>query len=276
MNEFPSKLVEANGLRLHVTDVGSGTPVVLLHGFPDTRRVWRRQVQPLVDAGYRVIVPDQRGCGDSDMPTAVSAYRLDKLADDIAALLDALGISEPAHLVGHDWGAMVGWKLAVDHAPRFASFMVMSVGHPLEYRRSIEQQLRAWYIGVFLLRGFSERLLRAGDWRALRKLSLDAEDADARVAALARPGRLTAGLSWYRANAMSILTQPFAKTSLPVFGLWSDGDFALAEGQMRNSQRQVTGPWRYQRIEKASHWLQLESADTINALMLEWFASPRA
>lgn len=276
MNASSVRTIRTNGLRFRVTVAGDGVPVVLLHGFPDTSRVWRRQIAPLVEAGYQVIVPDQRGCGDSEMPTSVSAYRLSLLAEDIVALLDALDIREPAHLVGHDWGAVVGWKLAVDHASRFRSLTVMSVGHPLEYRRGLEQKLRAWYVGIFLMRGVAERLIRAGDWRLFRAFFQDPAEAQARIAALSRPGRLTAGLNWYRANILQALARPLGTTPLPTFGLWSDGDFALAEYQMRNSQRQVTGPWRYARIEGASHWLQLERADEINRLLLEWFAEPRA
>lgn len=268
------RMVEANGLRFNVAIAGDGPVVVLLHGFPDTLHVWRRQIDALAAAGYRVIAPDQRGCGDSEMPLPVSAYRLENLAKDIVALLDALDVHAPAHLVGHDWGAVVGWKLAIDHAARFSSFAVMSVGHPAEYRRGFEQKWRSWYAYIFLLRGLAERLIRARDWFAMRKLGDDALETDARIAALSRPGRLRAGLNWYRANVWQILTRRYGNTSLPVFGMWSDGDFALAESQMRNSQRRVTGAWRYQRIDHASHWLQLDRADDINALLLDWFANP--
>src|SRR3546814_12652480 len=117
----------------------------------------------------------------------------------------------------------------------------MSVGHPAEYRRGFEQKWRAWYIYIFLIRGLAERLLPARDWFAIRKLVDDPAETDARIAALSRPGRLTAGLNWYRANVWQVLTRRYGTTSLPVFGMWSDGDFALAESQMRNSQRQEIG-----------------------------------
>lgn len=276
MAEIEMRTVVANGLRFNVAIAGQGPVVVLLHGFPDTLRVWQRQIGVLADAGYRVIAPDQRGCGDSEMPAKVNAYRLENLADDIIALLDALDVREPAHLVGHDWGAVVGWKLAIDHAVRFKSFAVMSVGHPAEYRRGFEQKWRSWYIYIFLMRGLAERLLRARNWLAMRKLVDDPMETDARIKTLSRPGRLTAGLNWYRANVWQVLTRRYEATPLPVFGMWSDGDFALAESQMRNSQRRVTGPWRYQRIDNASHWLQLDRADDINKLLLDWFAKPCA
>ncbi|WP_028079463.1 alpha/beta fold hydrolase [Solimonas soli] len=272
MDGIESRTVQANGLSFHVALAGHGAPVLLLHGFPDTHRVWRRQIAALAAAGYRVIAPDQRGCGETAMPPRVADYALAQLADDMIALLDALGIAEPVRLVGHDWGAVVGWQLAAAHPQRFASYVAMSVGHPDEYRRGIGQKLRGWYTFVFLIPGLAERLLRAGRWTALRKLSTDADDAAARIAALSPPGRLRAGLNWYRANAWNILTQPHGEVAVPVLGLWSTGDFALAEYQMRNSRRRVRGAWRYERIEGASHWLQLERPDHINRLLLDWFA----
>src|SRR3546814_15039459 len=109
------------------------------------------------------------------------------------ALFDAVDVREPAHLGGHDWGAVVSWTLSGDHAARFKSFVVMSVGHPAEYRRGFEQKWRAWYIYIFLIRGLAERLLPARDWFAIRKLVDDPAETAARIAAFSRPGRLTAG-----------------------------------------------------------------------------------
>ncbi|WP_020650302.1 alpha/beta fold hydrolase [Solimonas variicoloris] len=272
MDGIEYRRVAANGLNFNVALAGEGPPVLLLHGFPDTHRVWQQQIGVLAAAGYRIIAPDQRGCGDSDLAPRVRDYCLEHLRDDMLGLLDALDVREPVRLVGHDWGAVVGWQLAIDAPQRWHSYVAMSVGHPAEYRRGIEQKLRGWYAFMFLVPGLAETLLPAGNWRALRSLSA-ADEAEARVAALSRPGRLTAGLRWYRANAWRVLTGRYGKTPLPVFGLWSDGDFALAESQMRDSQRQVTGPWRYARIEHASHWLQIDRADDINRLLLDWFAA---
>lgn len=276
MSEPALKHVEADGLRFAYAEAGRGAPVLLLHGFPDTHRVWHRQMAPLAEAGYRVIAPDQRGCGESAMPARVGDYRLERLTADMIALLDALGVREPVRLVGHDWGAVVGWQLAIAHPQRFHSFVAMSVGHPDEYRRGLAQKLRAWYAFFFLLRGVSETLIRAGDWRLFRRLSADPAETAQRIAALSRPRRLTAALNWYRANVGTLLRGRFAPVTLPVLGLWSDGDFALTERQMRDSQRQVTGPWRYVRIAGASHWLQLERPGEVNRLLLDWFAAPSA
>src|SRR6202011_5726071 len=106
-----TELIEANGLQFYVRDQGSGTPVVLLHGFPDTGDLWRLQVPSLVKGGFRTIVPDMRGRGRSSKPDAVSEYRLSSMVADVTAILDALRIDR-AHVVGHDWGAAVAWLVA--------------------------------------------------------------------------------------------------------------------------------------------------------------------
>src|SRR6266550_8557399 len=108
------------GTEIHYEVTGEGTPVVLLHGFPDSGRLWRHQVPALTGAGYRVIVPDMRGYGRSDKPEAVEAYSLMHIAGDVIAILADLNVPR-AHVVGHDWGAALAWALAtfrpdmVDH-----------------------------------------------------------------------------------------------------------------------------------------------------------------
>jgi pimeloyl-ACP methyl ester carboxylesterase len=105
------ELIEANGLQFHVQDEGSGHPVILLHGFPDTGDLWRNQVPALVDHGFRAIVPDMRGRGRSSKRENVPDYRLSTIVRDVTGILDAFGI-ERANVVGHDWGAAVAWLVA--------------------------------------------------------------------------------------------------------------------------------------------------------------------
>ena len=112
--------VDSGGVGIEYEVTGEGRPVVLLHGFPDSGRLWRHQVRALADAGYKVIVPDMRGYGASDKPADVAAYNMLFLVSDVGAVLDHAGV-ERAHVVGHDWGAAVAWVLAavaperVDH-----------------------------------------------------------------------------------------------------------------------------------------------------------------
>ena len=120
--------VDSSGVQLDVQVEGDRRPVVLLHGFPDSKRLWANQVPALVDAGFQVIVPDQRGYGASDKPAEVDAYSIPFLAIDVTAILDALSI-EKAHVVGHDWGAAVAWATASFAPERVDHLAALSVGH---------------------------------------------------------------------------------------------------------------------------------------------------
>ena len=126
--------VDVNGTGIEVDVVGDGRPVVLLHGFPDSGRLWRHQVPALRDAGFKVVVPDLRGYGGSDRPEGVEAYSLLFLAGDVLGVLDHLGV-ERAHVVGHDWGAALAWTVASFAPDRVDHLVALSVGHPARSSR---------------------------------------------------------------------------------------------------------------------------------------------
>ena len=109
---LPTRTVTTNGVELDVVDLGSGPPVVLAHGFPELSYSWRHQIPALAEAGYRVLAPDQRGYGRSTRPDAIEDYDIDHLTDDLLGLLDDIG-EERAVFVGHDWGSMVVWQMAL-------------------------------------------------------------------------------------------------------------------------------------------------------------------
>jgi pimeloyl-ACP methyl ester carboxylesterase len=266
--------LEGDGVMLAVLDEGSGPAVLLLHGFPDSFLLWRNQVPALVDAGRRVIAPDLRGFGESDRPEAVEAYAIRRSVADMVAVLDALGV-ERADVVGHDWGAGLAWALAAFVPERVERLVVMSVGHPNTLRQpSIAQREKAWYQLLFQFTGVSEELIRRDDWKLFREMVGDAVDRERYVADLSRPGALTAGLNWYRANATPAQelarTRPFPAVDVPTMGIWSSGDNFLTEDGMLGSGEHVTGSWRYERIEGAGHWLQLDAPTQVNALLLEF------
>jgi pimeloyl-ACP methyl ester carboxylesterase len=266
--------VTGDGVTLAVRDEGEGRPVLLLHGFPDSSHLWRHQVPALVAAGMRAIAPDLRGFGQSEKPEAVEEYRVARSVADMLALLDALDV-ELADVVGHDWGAGVAWALAALAPERVDRLVAMSVGHPNALReRSIEQREKAWYQLLFQFTGVAEALLRRDDWALLRQWLEGAGDIDRYIADLSRPGALTAGLNWYRANVAPHLEleerRPLPAVTAPTLGLWSSGDRYLTEDRMLRSADYVTGPWRYERIEGASHWMQLDAPERVNELLLEF------
>jgi pimeloyl-ACP methyl ester carboxylesterase len=264
--------IVVNGIELNVESQGAGETVLLLHGVPDSIALWRRVVPRLVAAGYRTVAIDQRGFGESEMPKGKRNYKLELLADDAVDVLDSLGV-RTAHVVGHDWGSSVAWLLAGRHPDRFLSLTTLSLGHTRAYAAAGTEQLkRAWYILLVLIPWVGEWLVRARGWRLLRRMTNHPE-ADRWIRDLSRPGRLTACVNWYRANALSPTDHPNVK--IPVLGVWSDGDFALTEAQMTGSEKFVDGSWRYQRIEGSSHWLPLDASEQLSELLLEFFDASR-
>lgn len=118
--------IQTNGIRMAVYGGGEGPPLVLCHGFPELAYSWRHQLEPLIAAGYRVLIPDQRGYGATDKPVAVTDYDIDHLTADLTGLLDHYG-HERAVFIGHDWGAIVVWNLAMLHPERVAGVVNLSV-----------------------------------------------------------------------------------------------------------------------------------------------------
>jgi pimeloyl-ACP methyl ester carboxylesterase len=268
--------VAGDGVTLAVLDEGSveDPTVLLLHGFPDSSRLWRHQVPALTGAGLRVIAPDLRGFGESDRPEAVEEYAIARAVSDLVALLDTLEV-ERARVVGHDWGAAVAWALAAFVPQRVDRLVAMSVGHPNTWRgRTVEDRERSWYMLLFQFEGVAEELLSRDDWRLFRELMRNDGDVEHAIEDLSRPGALTAALNWYRANLSPARElegrPPVPAVSAPTMGIWSSGDHYLRERALLESGEHVGGPWRYERVEGASHWLQLDAPDEVNRLLVDF------
>ena len=268
--------VEGDGVELAVLDEGEGQSVLLLHGFPDSSYLWRHQIPALVGAGMRVIAPDLRGFGESERPEAVEDYALRHSFADVLAILDALEV-ERTHVIGHDWGAALAWTVAAFAPDRVEKLVVLSVGHPNAAREpTIEQREKAWYQLLFQFEGVAEELLMRDDWKLAREWLRGDGDLDRYVADLSRPGALTAAMNWYRANVppeRELGTRlGFPPVRAATLGVWSSGDNYLLEEPMLRSGGHVAGPWRYERIEGAGHWAQLEAPERVNELLLEFLS----
>ena len=262
------------GIEYDVT--GEGPPVVLLHGFPDSGRLWRHQVPALVDAGFKVIVPDMRGYGRSGKPTEVAAYTMDLLVGDVLAVMEAAG-AKRAHVVGHDWGAGVAWAIASLAAERVDHLVALSVGHPATFfADGFEQNEKSWYMLLFQFKGIAEQWLSADGWANFRAWGRH-PDADATISELEANGSLTPGLNYYRAIVPpEVFLHPrleFPPVQAPTMGVWSSGDIALTEGQMTSSASNVAGPWRYERLDGPGHWMQLEAPDEVNRLLVDFLSA---
>lgn len=268
--------VDADGVEIVYDVTGEGPPVVLLHGFPDSGRLWRHQVGALAEAGFRTIVPDMRGYGRSDKPSAVEAYAIPALVADVLAVMTEAGAAR-AHVVGHDWGAAVAWALAAVAGEHVDRLVALSVGHPATFRGGgFEQHQRSWYMLLFQFAGIAEQWLSADEWANFRAWS-GHPDADAVIADLEASGSLTPALNYYRANLPPEVWLSAGRALPPVgrptMGVWSSGDFALTERQMTDSAQNVAGPWRYERLDGPGHWMQLEAPDAVNRLLIDFLTA---
>jgi pimeloyl-ACP methyl ester carboxylesterase len=267
--------VVSGGVGIEYEVTGEGAPVVLLHGFPDSGRLWRHQVPALTQEGFRVIVPDLRGYGRSDKPAAVEAYAIALVAGDVLAVMADAGVDR-AHVVGHDWGAAVAWGLGALAGERVDRLVALSVGHPTTFRAGgFEQHQKSWYMLLFQFPGIAEEWLSADGWANFRAWSRH-PDADAVIAEL-EAGSLTPGLNYYRANLPPENWlrpgRPLPPIDRPTMGVWSSNDIALTERQMTSSEQHVTGSWRYERLEGPGHWMQLDAPDDVNRLLIDFLSS---
>lgn len=270
MEIFPTNRIDVGGVELNVVDIGEGQPVLLIHGWPDSHTVWRNQIPALVRAGYRVIAPDTRGRGESDIALGTASYKWSILVADMVAVLDALGVDQ-AQVVGHDWGANIGWQMAIAHPDRIQKFIALSVGHPNAYARGgLSQKLRGWYIYAMQLRGIFEVSVRAFNWWMFRVTVNFPEEIPNWINLLEPPDRLTAAVNYYRANFVDfVFTANNPNVRVPVVGIFSDGDRFLTEGQMKQSERYCDSGFEYFLIEGANHWIQLDAPERVNELILD-------
>jgi pimeloyl-ACP methyl ester carboxylesterase len=284
--QLESTFIQTNGIRLHVMQAGpqTGIPVVLLHGFPEFWYGWRKQIPALVEAGCRVIVPDQRGYNLSDKPGGVKAYRLHELVNDVIGLIEALEY-EKVNLVGHDWGAAVAWALGIWKPERLHRLGILNVPHPAVMarflQRDLEQLRRSWYAVWFQAPWLPEASLQAGDWRAMERglrgsgkiHTFTSQDIQRYREAWSRPGALTAMLNWYRAVLQYRPAIPKeARVRVPTLMLWGMRDVALTHRMARPSI-DYCDDGRLIFFEDATHWVQLDAAEEVNRLLIEFFKS---
>jgi pimeloyl-ACP methyl ester carboxylesterase len=261
-----------------VFDSGDGPAVLLLHGFPDSRHLWRYQIAPLIAHGFRVIAPDLRGFGDAPRPRHIRDYALPIVTADAIGMLDALKVRRAA-VVGHDWGAALAWFAAGVHPERFDRIAALSVGviggNP--GWRSPRQLARSWYFLFFQLPLLPEAAIRASGFRFFKRMLRGQGDIERYLVHYAKPGTITPAINWYRANVFPQVRTAFtarpSRYAMPAMGVWSDGDPFLGEPQMTASAQLVEGPWRYEKISGAGHWLMLDKPDEVSRLLIDFLAT---
>jgi pimeloyl-ACP methyl ester carboxylesterase len=263
-----------DGLTFDVRDAGppDGDPVVLLHGFPQDSTAWNSVAPALHQHGLRTLAPDQRGYSPMARPHGRAAYRLRETTADVLALLDAAGL-ERAHVVGHDWGGVVGWALGAWHPDRVRTLTALSVPHPAAMAKAMvtsDQALRSYYMALFQLPVLPERLLRAGDGAALRAMlrrgGLPHDAVERYVARMREPGALSAALGWYRALPWSG-RDPVGKVRVPTLHVWSTGDAFLGRAATEATAPFVDAPYRLEVLDDVNHWIPELAADRVAELI---------
>lgn len=273
----------AHGVSLNVAEAGppEGRVLLLLHGFPEFWYGWRHQIDALAGAGYRVLVPDQRGYNLSDRPKGVAAYDLDLLAKDVIALAEGIG-EQRLRVVGHDWGAAVAWWLAAHHPARLERFAALSAPHPAVWvdamRTHPAQRKKSRYVKAFNLPWLPEWLMRQRGFKALADAVRDTKrpgacteaDLDKYRAAWSMPGALTGMVNWYRALlARSWDLRTVGRIEVPGLVIWGNDDKYgvrdLVTGSLALCERASAV------YLDASHWVQHDEPERVNALLLDFF-----
>jgi epoxide hydrolase 4 len=281
---FETAYFDLPGLRMHAAVAGpdDGPLVILLHGFPEFWYGWHRQIGPLAEAGFRVVVPDQRGY---NLTGKTPPFDTRTLAADVVHLIEACGHRD-ALVAGHDWGALVAWTLAGLHPERVRRLAVLNVPHPSAASQEIlggnlRQILKSWYILFFQLPFLPELLLSRHDHALLRaamKASADLStfsevDLDRYLTAWAQPEALSAMLGWYRALVRQALSQTspnLERIAAPTLILWGARDAALVPELAQRSLEYVASG-RLVRFPDATHWVQHDAAHEVSRLLLEHF-----
>ena len=289
------RIALSTGITLNVRHGGreGADPILFLHGFPESHRTWRNQLDDLV-SNHHVVAPDQRGFAGSDRPEGVESYRTDTIVEDALALMDALGIDHFT-LAGHDWGGAVAWTAALKHADRIRRLIIVNAPHPLVFQKSLiedeAQRAASQYINFFRSPAAEAAIAAMGLETFLEKVllthsdptKLPAEERQHYLDDWKQPGALTAMLNWYRASALEVPAPgedakaplwthaPFPKLHMPTLVVWGLKDPALLPVQLEglpdliDDLRIVTSP-------TAGHFIPWEEPGTVTAAIRDFLA----
>jgi pimeloyl-ACP methyl ester carboxylesterase len=264
-----------DGFVFEVSEWGpdDGRLLIALHGFPEDRQCWQAVAAATSLSGRRVLAPDQRGYSPLARPPERAAYTRERLGLDVLALADSAG-ADRFDLVGHDWGGIVAWELAARSPERVRSLTVLSTPHPSAFRRALfrgGQVWRSWYMAVLQVPWLPEAgasLVGAERIAAsLRGDGLDASSAARYAARLARPATATGPINWYRAMPLD-LSHPTPEVRVPTLYVWGDRDRYLSRAAAEATAGFVDGPYRFEALEGAGHWLPETEGDRVVPLLL--------
>jgi pimeloyl-ACP methyl ester carboxylesterase len=247
--------------------------VVLLHGFPENRTSWQAVTPLLVDAGFRVLAPDQRGYSPGARPLDRRSYVIGELVEDVVALVRASG-ADKVHLVGHDWGGGVAWAFAHMHPELLHTVTSLTTPHPRAFSKAMvvgTQAFHSWYMAMFQLPGLPEAAITARGGRNFKRGLVNAgltEEAAERYAAPLRDrDAARAAVNWYRGLPLS--KPPTGKVTVPAMYVYATKDRFLGRKAADLTADYVAGPYRYEVLEGRTHWLPEEAPADVARLIVE-------
>jgi epoxide hydrolase 4 len=271
-------------VRLHAVAAGprDGPLVILLHGFPEFWYSWRKQLGALAEAGFRVVVPDQRGYNLSSKPLGIADYAVSNLVADVIFIADQLG-ADRFFLAGHDWGGAVAWATTLQFPHRLRKLAILNVPHPAVFMRTVRsnprQMLRSWYMAFFQIPRIPEWCFSSNNFaigvRSLvsssRPGTFTADDLERYREAWSNSGAVTAMINWYRALFRARPAMPpDLHVHVPTRILWGRRDrFLLPEMAQASVAFCDSAELTY--FADATHWLQYEEPHAVNAALINHF-----
>nr|WP_299175157.1 alpha/beta hydrolase [uncultured Allomuricauda sp.] len=239
------------------------TMVILLHGWPETSHMWKKLMSSLAGKGYYCVAPNMRGYSENACPKGKKHYTLDKLAKDVIDISKFLN-KPKFHLVGHDWGALIGWKLVHDHQDKILSWTGISVPHPQAFGKAMmtnEEQIKmSQYVKNFQLPYLPEKGLRKDDFKILRKLWKNCEPAeiDDYLKVFGNPNQLTASLNYYRSNykllKQAAKGQILGDINVPTLFIWGNKDIAVGSHSVNEGHGFMKKDYEFIELD-SGHWL---------------------
>mgnify|MGYP001818612383 CR=1 FL=1 len=259
-----------------VRTVGNETdePIIFLHGFPETSAMWSKLMDSFASRGFFCIAPDMRGYSEQACPKGVKNYTVTKISEDILGIADALSI-EQFHLVGHDWGAAIGWHMVHEHANRIKSWSALSVPHnrafAKAYKTDPEQKKKSRYIGWFMLPIIPEFMIRRNDFAAFRKLwkRSSPDEVEDYLSVFRRKKSLTGALNYYRANLGKGKAVRLGEITTPTLFIWGNRDLAIGATAAYANEKYMKGPYTFLEVE-GGHWLIQSNYDQVASAITEF------
>lgn len=289
-NELAKKInfdyAQIGSVNLHYATAGNGGQlVILLHGFPEFWYSWRHQLIDLSD-NFTVVAPDMRGYNLSDKPKDIADYDIDKLVDDVSGLIRYFGHNK-AFVVGHDWGAIVAWEVAIKHPELVEKLVTLQIPPTAVWKKNqtFKQLLSSWYMFFFQIPKLPEWLLSSGDYKpladGLRKSTNDRSIFTDEVIseykkAWSEQYALKSALNYYRANVIKRLLnkqESSKKSKVPTLFIYGEKDQVVLPETVQGVGEFIDNEYVEVRIPTAGHFVQQEAAEAVTDAIREFISS---